>query len=172
MAATATWCGDWFKVAALFKTPFWRAKGASGVAQTTGPVSSWWEGGNDDDGTYALVGLGVGQSVAHLAAEAEQDSQRMRKLVLQALGPVFGAKAVDEQLVAVRHHSWQHDPDTFAGAAAAQRDYGHPVLAAPLPYGVHFAATETERENGHVEGAVMAGQRAAEEVLAAFASDF
>jgi monoamine oxidase len=33
-----------------------------------------------------------------------------------------------------------------------------------VDWGVHFAGTETESQSGHVEGAIMAGERAAREV--------
>jgi hypothetical protein len=45
--------------------------------------------------------------------------------------------------------------------------YGHPDLKQQTTWGVHFAGTETEAEAGHMEGAVMAGERAAREVLEA-----
>ena len=40
MRATATWCGDWVKVAATFSEPFWRKANASGVVCTKGPLKS------------------------------------------------------------------------------------------------------------------------------------
>ena len=46
---------------------------------------------------------------------------------------------------------------------------GAPLLSRPLPWGVHFAGTETSNDNGHVEGAIKAGERAANEVLASLA---
>lgn len=57
-------CGDWCKVVATFRTPFWRARGASGVANTAGPLQVWWEGGGGDEldeEAVALVGLGFGE---------------------------------------------------------------------------------------------------------------
>ena len=54
---------------------------------------------------------------------------------------------------------------------AHERRYGDPLLAKPLPWGVHFAGTETSDENGHVEGAIKAGERAAKEVLASLAKE-
>ena len=48
--------------------------------------------------------------------------------------------------------------------------YGHPGLKEPTGWGVHFAGTETEAEAGHMQGAVIAGERAATEVLEALES--
>jgi monoamine oxidase len=65
--------------------------------------------------------------------------------------------------VEVRHKSWQGDAETYH-AAATRRDYGHPLLGQSLDWGVHFAGTETEQQNGHLEGAIRAGERVAQEV--------
>ena len=68
MRTTATWCGDWCKVVATFKSAFWRERGESGVVATQGlPIQVWWEGGAgpaEGDAVCALVGLGVGEDGA------------------------------------------------------------------------------------------------------------
>eukprot|EP00656_Telonema_subtile_P017887 TRINITY_DN19644_c0_g1_i1.p3 TRINITY_DN19644_c0_g1~~TRINITY_DN19644_c0_g1_i1.p3 ORF type:complete len:154 (-),score=51.45 TRINITY_DN19644_c0_g1_i1:245-706(-) len=141
-------------------TPFWRQQGASGaVLSHAGPVSSWWEAG--DEQSAALVGLGVGPDVA---GYAQLDAAELKAVVLQALSPVFGA-VVEQSLVAVAHHSWQGDAETY-NPAGKHRDYGHALLREPLGV-VHLAGTESERQNGHLEGAVAAGERAATEVAQA-----
>ena len=90
------------------------------------------------------------------------DGAALRGYVTSALAPAFGS-IVENSLRECWAKSWAADPLTFA-AGATERAYGHPLLKRPLPWGVHFAGTETESENGHVEGAVQAGERAAEEV--------
>ena len=55
------------------------------------------------------------------------------------------------------------DETTYA-KAGTHRDYGHPLLRQQTEWGVHFAGTETEAQNGHVEGALAAAERAAAEV--------
>ena len=55
--------------------------------------------------------------------------------------------------------------------AGTHRDYGHRLLRQPTAWGVHFAGTESEAQNGHVEGALAAAERAAREVLDALASE-
>ena len=64
--------------------------------------------------------------------------------------------------------TWMVDDLTYA-AEGRHRDYGHALLREPAPWGVHFAGTETEAQNGHVEGAIRAGERAAAEVLESLA---
>ena len=161
-------CGDWCKVAAHFSRPFWREIGASGVVQTPGPYSIWWEAGGGQEGgedAVALVGLGFGQAACEQVAtlETENGDQHAANLVQRTLGAIFG-EVVERELRKVVTKSWAVDPLTFDGSAS-RREYGHRLLRQPTPWGVHFAGTETEAHNGHVEGAVAAGERAAREVL-------
>lgn len=171
MATTATWCGDWCKVVATFRSPFWRARGASGVvAAETGPVRIWWEaGGGAETGerTSALAGLGAGRGACAALAVAAPDNTALEALVVAALVPTFGP-VVKEELVSVTAKSWMVDDLTYA-AEGRHQDYGHALLREPAPWGLHFAGTETEARNGHVEGAIRAGERAAAEVLEALA---
>lgn len=169
MAATSTWCGDWCKIVAHFSSPFWREAGASGVLQTPGPYSIWWEGGGGrkvQEEAVALVGLGFGKDACELAAEVETaDGKAAVALVTKTLGAVFGTELVSENLVSVASKSWAVDPLTY-NPEGTHREYGHPLLRQPLPWGVHFAGTETQAEHGHVEGALAAGERVANEVIA------
>ena len=161
MKDTATWCGDWCKVVAVFSKSLWRERGASGAVITPGAIGTWWEGATEEEGKPSLVGLGVGHSVASLATLVDGDPA-VRELVLDALTPIFG-EAVRDSLIEVHHKSWQGDKETYV-AEASGRNYGHPLLAQPLEWGVHFAGTETEQQNGHAEGAIRAGERAAKEI--------
>jgi monoamine oxidase len=173
-ASTATWCGDWAKVAATFKSPFWRMSGASGVVSTPGPISIWWEGGGGDDlgeETPSLVGLGVGNDTRSLTRPSEDATEveaAARAFVIETLGPAFGRELVESELVSVQQMVWITEPLTFA-PAGTHRDYGHPLLRQATPWGLHFAGTETEASNGHVDGAIAAGERVASEVATALA---
>ena len=195
MATTATWCGDWCKVVATFRSPFWRARGASGVVAAAGPAQIWWEAGGGaelGEQTSALVGLGVGheacaaltplqmadgtaaadlappQAAASAAVgELAPIDAALEALVVAALAPAFGP-VVKEELLSAAAKTWMVDDLTYA-AEGRHRDYGHALLREPAPWGVHFAGTETEAQNGHVEGAIRAGERAAAEVLESLA---
>ena len=191
MAATLTWCGDWAKVAANFKSPFWRRSGHSGVVATPGPIQIWWEGGGGEelgDESYALVGLGVGEETRSFsrfeqppaagggqgeagqsAASADADASALREYVIATLSPAFGA-SVSEELSSVSCKTWITDPLTY-NPEGTHRDYGHPLLRRATAFGVHFAGTETEAANGHVEGAIAAGERAAAEVMASLGDE-
>lgn len=197
MAKTGTWASDWSKVVATFKSAFWRQNGDSGalMAAPGSLMSVWWEsGGGAELGEAAsLAGVGfdrrslllakqlgghgeegggeagVGQAVGLAAGEADA---RLRALVGESLGPAFGRELVESELTGVAFKSWIADPLTHVGGADKdagdpRRMYGHHDLKQQTGWGVHFAGTETEAEAGHMEGAVIAGERAAQEVLEA-----
>ena len=157
MRATATWCGDWVKVAATFSEPFWRKANASGVVCTKGPLQVWWEACSPEtDGATVLVGLGVGVDI---------DEKNLRGVVVDALGPPFGAKAVEAHLINIECKAWMTDDLTYR--AGTERDYGHELLQAPHDGRIFFAGTETAPAHGHVYGALFAGERAALQVRVA-----
>ena len=169
MAETATWCGDWCKIAAVFQTPFWRDSGASGVVSTEGElISIWYEGGSGLEGeAAAITGLGFGvEACTELQRTLldGEDSVALQNYVVSMLGPAFGENKVRKQLVKVRGKAWAVDELTYSGGAK-RREYGHSLLRQPTEWGVHFAGSETENNNGHVEGAIISGIRAAKEVL-------
>ena len=89
-------------------------------------------------------------------------------LVVAALAPAYGP-VVKEELVSATAKTWMVDDDLTYAPEGRHRDYGHALLREPAPWGVHFAGTETEAQNGHVEGAIRAGERAAAEVLESLA---
>ena len=261
LAQTATWCGDWAKVVASFRSAFWRRRGESGTISTPGGlVEMWWEAsGGPEAGERAasLAGLGFGAKAASkldrhgLSQQADGDSlsgQRvllhgltsradlngrdgiagaydseaeryavqldgetvkvraanlrrselrsmpgegddgglhlaagspgvspaaLRAEVVAELGTIFGTELVERELVSVTHKAWMTDPLTYAPPPGGSErgdprsSYGHPLLRTPTEWGVHFAGTESEAESGHVAGAIAAGERAADEVMAA-----
>lgn len=187
MAQTGTWASDWSKVVATFKSAFWRVRGESG-ALLSAPgslMSVWWESGGGDelDEDASLAGVGFGRQSTQLAnllgghgeEEALASSSTLRAMVVESLGPAFGADLVESELMGVSYKSWIADPLTHVGSADASGGdprsmYGHPGLKEPTGWGVHFAGTETEAEAGHMQGAVIAGERAATEVLEALES--
>eukprot|EP00729_Bicosta_minor_P017840 gene17840-30951_t len=74
------------------------------------------------------------------------------RLRLFELSYPYGASLVEAQLDDVHVKWWGHDKETYV-ASASGHQYG----------------TETSNDNGHVEGAIKAGERAANEVLASLA---
>jgi monoamine oxidase len=95
-----------------------------------------------------------------------QEEGGLRRIVEGMVTTLFG-DAARVALMDVTGKSWAGDNLTFGMAGARGRAYGHPLLRRPLDWGVHFAGTETEQRNGHIEGAVIAGKRAAAEIQSA-----
>merc|ERR1719215_2264539 len=119
------------------------------------------------DGT-AAADLAPPQAAASAAVgELAPIDAALEALVVAALAPAFGP-VVKEELLSAAAKTWMVDDLTYA-AEGRHRDYGHALLREPAPWGVHFAGTETEAQNGHVEGAIRAGERAAAEVLESLA---
>eukprot|EP00933_Yihiella_yeosuensis_P072345 TRINITY_DN80716_c0_g1_i1.p1 TRINITY_DN80716_c0_g1~~TRINITY_DN80716_c0_g1_i1.p1 ORF type:complete len:404 (-),score=54.23 TRINITY_DN80716_c0_g1_i1:377-1480(-) len=167
MEETMTWCGDWCKIVVIFKTPFWRDLGASGVVSTQGElISIWYEGGSGLEGeAAAITGLGFGEAVCVEVASLLKEDAALEKYVIASLAAALGGeKTVKDQIVKIGGKSWAMDELTYAHDARG-RDYGHTLLRQPTDWGVYFAGTETEAMNGHVEGAIVAGRRAAREVV-------
>ena len=124
---------------------------------------------------------------------------RLRDAARAELGRRFGAEVVDECLLDVYHQSWITEPMTWhdgdGGAMNAGNDprrmYGAAALREAVAFdggfeegdrsggsvafafagGWHFAGTETEAASGHVEGAVLAGERVAQEIEAALTEE-
>lgn len=155
-ARTATWCGDWVKLAIECRSSFWRDRGASGIVATSGlPVEVFWDGGSN-----TLVGLGVGPRATAWARDAKNDVT-LREFAVEALAGIF--PEVASQILTVQVQAWALEHETYGGPEATERDYGHALLRTPHE-GVHFAGTETEPLHGHAEGALVSGRRAAREV--------
>lgn len=190
MSATATWAGDWCKVVASFRTPFWRAAGDSGVAQMPrgGLLAVTWEAGGGEalgEAGSCIAGVNFGRAACarldaygpHADAATGRSGPELRAAVASELSAVFGAEAVGAQLLEVYHQAWVAQPLTWGGADGGgggggdpRSMYGHRLLRSPSGWGVHWAGTESERMSGHVEGAVAAGERVAREIVAAAAA--
>ena len=184
MLSTPTWAGDWCKVVASFKEAFWRKNGDSGVAQLSGHKSLLavtWEATHEElEGANCLAGLNFGVDACEKINSfglpdplTGLSPPGLRDAVQKELSEVFGTDVVARHLIDVYHKSW-NDTLTFGAneGPSGIRDprvmYGHALLRAPTQSGIHFAGTETERRHGHVDGAVLSGERAANEVLATF----
>lgn len=182
MQSTAAWAGDWSKVVVTFTRAFWRERGESGAASTPNcPLATvWWEaGGGDSLGEVAaLAGLAVGGDAgAYMSSQPDADEagaspESVRTHVTNLIESLWGADAA-ALITNITHKSWTQDahthpsppPPASGGSRDPRMSYGHALLKRPLPWGVFFCGTETEAMSGHVEGAVLAGERAAREAM-------
>ncbi|MCX5065312.1 FAD-dependent oxidoreductase [Micromonospora lupini] len=158
--------GSAWKVHAVYREPFWRADGRSGVStSSSGPLTETVDNSTPTSPRGVLTGFSYASDATSLR-EMSPDGRRRR--VLEAFAAVVGPRAADP--IALVEYDWSADEWTrgcFGGVLTpgAWRAYG-PRLRTPVGR-VHWAGTETAtRWAGYLEGAVRAGERAAAEVLA------
>lgn len=162
MAATPTWMGEALKCVAVYDTAFWRRAGLSGSAfSEVGPLAEVHDA-SEPDGPPALWGFVALDPDWRDLAPAERVPA-----VLEQLARLFGPEGADP--VSYFERDWSADPNTCEdehshGPFVA---FGHAALRSPLWNGrLVWAGTETaDRGGGHMEGAVVAGRRAARQVL-------
>lgn len=165
MEATPTWMATALKCVAVYEEPFWRAAGLSGRAfSQMGPLTEVHDACTDDGNVAGLWGF---VSADHFWRDLPP-GERVEHVLAQ-LGRMFGSAAADP--VQYFERDWSSDPntnDTVVWLGGQTAEYGHPALSRPLWSGrLVWAGAETIAEGGgHMEGAVLSGRRAAEQVLA------
>lgn len=167
LAKTPTWMGYSAKFVAIYDRPFWRAIGLSGDAVSErGPLVQIHDASPmSDTGVGALFGF-VGPSAAqrHVMGEAA-----LKDAALNQLARLFGAPALEP--VGVDLKDWSTDTYTSHSADAAplafHPDYGARTIQLDGDNGrVLLAGTESAQQHGGlVEGAILAGVRAADAAL-------
>lgn len=168
LTGTPTWMAAHAKLVALYDRPFWRDVGLSGSAVSrVGPLAEIADIGTADGSIAALFGF-VGWPAAERAARADG----LQMAAIEQLTQLFGPAAAQPRSVhlldwsAERFTAGPGDPETRGGHPA----YGHPVFETSWFDGrLAFAGAETARDSGGlIEGAVLAGERAAALVRALF----
>lgn len=161
-AATPVWMGQVAKVVALYDEPFWRHDGLAGAAASrVGPLQEIHDMSGPDGQPAALFGFAPSALVG-------PDADRQVRAQLSRL---FGARAAQPRRVEVQDWSRERWTSPAAGAAGVPDHslFGHPVFQEPALDGrLHWASTETSPAfAGHVEGALVAAERAVSRILAA-----
>ena len=158
--------GSVLKTVAVYARPFWRDRGLSGEAiRDAGPIRAVFDNA-PPAGPASLVAFTVGSEVEPTGA---LDDETRRRTILDGLAELFGPEA--REPVAYADKDWSGDPF----AAGCYGGLGVPGLltscgeALRRPAGrIHFAGTETAtRWIGYMDGAIEAGERAADEVHSA-----
>lgn len=153
------------KVIVTYEVPFWRQGGFSGeVVSSDGPLSVVYDSSSNDDRQPALVGLVAGNQARQWSSQPLPDRQRR---VTGALARYFGDAA--NAFSDYRELDWGMESWSRGGPAAALPPgvLTHSFAHLRKPEGrIHWAGTETATEwTGYMEGAIQAGERAADEVL-------
>lgn len=160
--------GHTVKIQVLYRQAFWRDGGFTGEAVCTqGPIDVVFDGGVAQ-GHPALLVFVTGRPAR---GWSDQDPQRRRQVILEALQRWFGPQAADPVLF--HETDWSGQP--YSGGAPVVL-FGQGALsvhgrALRAPVGrIHWAGTETALEcTGFMEGALESGERVADEVAAALA---
>jgi monoamine oxidase len=156
--------GAIIKVAVAYETPFWRAAGLSGQVATDDDVLGLVYDDVQDVGPPVLLCFIEGRHAVALSGETKETR---RERVLASLVRFFGDAAANP--IAYDDNDWLTEPWThgYVGTMppGAMTRYGHALRE---PFGrIHWAGAETSAQwQGYIEGAVLSGIRAAEEVAA------
>jgi monoamine oxidase len=157
--------GPIIKCALAYDAPFWRAAGYSGEAYSVaGPVRAVVDDCSADGAYAGLAAFVVGDQARQLSALG---ADQRRALIVAEVARLLGAPA--REPIAFVEKDWAADEwsrgcVSFFGPGVLAECHG--ALREPVGR-VHFAGTEAATEwQGHLEGAVESGMRAAAEVLA------
>lgn len=157
--------GTVIKCFAIYDRPFWREHGLSGQAVfDEGVIQACFDNSPAD----ASCGMLVGFSLANRARPLlDLDEEERRPLVLQSFARAFGPEAQSPRRYLDK--SWAEEEFSrgcYTGLMAPGAWLGFGEALARPEGRLHFAGTETaSRWNGYFEGAILAGRRAASEVL-------
>ena len=161
--------GSVMKCVAFYEKPFWRDAGYSGEALCdTGPVTLVFDDSPEDGSRGALLAFIFGNEARRWGVRPPEER---RAAVLQRLQSFFGPRAA--QISDYVDKDWATEPwsrGCYTGLMppGTLTAYGD-ALRAPCGR-IHWAGTETARTwCGYMDGAIESGERAAEEVLTAWA---
>ncbi|MEM7335459.1 MAG: FAD-dependent oxidoreductase, partial [Chloroflexota bacterium] len=166
MAQTQTWMGQAMKVSLVYKTPFWRQRGLSGLAVSyRGPVQQFHDASPDDDSCGALFGwLGDGGAGRELPFETRKAE------IIEQVTRIFGPEGAKPLHYA--ELNWDKEPHTTETSYQLENpqehpQYGHPLLQeAQLNGRLHFAVTEASPVNGgYLDGAVYIAKQVANRII-------
>jgi monoamine oxidase len=157
--------GTLLKVTAVYRTPFWRAKGLSGTAVSlNGPVNATFDDSPPDGSPGVLFGFVGGDEARRFLRMPRADR---RAAVLRNFADYFGREALRPRDYFETNWpgaKWSRGGPVGIAGPGVLLDHG-PALRRPVGR-IHWAGTETSNYwNGYMDGAVRSGERAAHEVL-------
>ncbi|WP_227981081.1 flavin monoamine oxidase family protein [Nocardia spumae] len=159
-----------YKVHVVYPQPFWRSQGLSGASMSdTAPLMLTFDDTPPGERQGVLVGFarGDGGISADLPDPLPVDAAQRRGAVLAGLARAFG----EEALYPDEYHEMNWTEERWSSGCVPVWSPGilttcGPGYAAPVGR-VHFAGSEVSPSwPGSMEGAVVAGERAAAEIVA------
>jgi monoamine oxidase len=163
--------GNVVKVMLAFRTAFWNEesplKKALFVQDTRQPLPTWWNARPSDAPMWTgWAGGPMAEPVLPLQGDALLD------VALASLSGAIGfsKERLAAELASWHSHDWSRDPFSRGAYSYVQPGGFHApeALAAPMDRTLYFAgeATYGEGYNATMEGALLSGRRAAEQVIA------
>ena len=161
--------GKTIKVILSFDTPFWLqprdvADNDATLAFTNGPVHNLFHSTLGDDNTPALVGLITGAAAEDCESLSDKDLQRR---IVHQIQTMYRVQHVPTWFIAKRWGLEEFSGGCYAGVCPPDGSLVRLGKLLQTPVGkYHWASTETATIGyGYMEGALLAGKRAANEVL-------
>jgi len=162
--------GSVVKVAAVYERPFWRDAGLSGrTLSVVGPVTSTMDSSPPGDEPGVLTGFVPGARARDLVRRAPAER---REAVLRSFAALLGPEAArPEHFLELDWNAERWSGGCYFGLPAPGAITGLLPTFARAAGSLHWAGSETAFGSyGGMDGAVLSGQRAAAEALAALAS--
>ncbi|WP_339230560.1 FAD-dependent oxidoreductase [Oceanobacillus sp. FSL K6-2867] len=158
-----TWMAGQAKAVAIYERPFWRELGLSGfVSSWLGPLQEIHDA-SPETGSGALFGFfGIPATIRQ-----ELGEDNISQLVIDQLERLFGPEA--QNVSTILYKDWAKDSDTAVEEDLEPlRDfpsYGQLPEAGIWEKKIIFAGTEANSQfGGHLEGALLAAEQAADEI--------
>lgn len=167
-----TWMASQAKALIVYEKPFWRTQGLSGrIASTIGPLVEAHDHSGEYGSPAALVGF-IGIDAGDRAVIAQDHGpEALGQAVVEQLVRCFGQEAANPRAIQIK--DWASEPG-IATHWDIEYPGGHPSVLMPLVREsylsgrLHFAVAETSMLSpGLLEGAFVAGERAARNVVGA-----
>jgi monoamine oxidase len=164
-----TWMGAYTKAVAVYERAWWRDRGLSGLAYADdGPVQMVVDDSPPAGEPGVLVGFSAGAPARDLA---RLDAAGRRDAMIAAIGSAVADEApmpFAYRELAWADERWSRGAPIGLMAPRTLTELG-PALRPPVGP-LHWAGTDTATEwPGYLDGAIQAGERAAEEVARAHA---
>jgi monoamine oxidase len=155
------------KCMAVYDEPFWRADGLSGQATSdTGPIKVTYDNSPPGGRPGVLLGFLEGRHARELGRMTTDDR---RAAVIDCFTRLFGPRAARPERYVERLWAEEEYSRGCYGChmpTGVWTGYGHALRASIGP--IHWAGAEiAEVWSGYMDGAVLSGERAASDVLAA-----
>lgn len=165
MRNTPTWMSTHAKVVVLYERPFWRELGLSGrIASQTGPLVEVHDHTSADMQSAALFGF-----VGWPATQRQSAPKQLQQEILKQLSDCFGDAAADPISLVIQ--DWAVNPHIVTDLDLSQPQQ-HPDVGPTslrenhLNGRIRFAVSEvSDRSPGLIEGALVAGESAALDLL-------